>query len=181
MLVLAVGALDLVDAITPAPTTSVEDALAALEDALQAITDAIALLFPHGVYVYVLDYPDASNGYGFISPSSLSCDAPFDALLNVAMPVPSAWTHTLKALSTVAAHGAVDQGFAFVPLRFLLGRLGGNRDLIRAEPPAFEDTVASHHDDVFASDCWSLNAEGHRKIADVIRAFLQHQSVLQYI
>jgi hypothetical protein len=180
MLAISVGAIDLVRSLgNGGPTLDqlLESIVEALED-ISTSTD----LFPHGVYVYLLDYADSSNGLGYIHPTlGQACDAPLGAVLNVAQPTPSKWVGGLNHISAMMAASAYKHGFAYVPTSLLLSRLGYNRSKVRFSPPSFEDSMAVRRDDIFNNDCWTLNSEGHHKLAEIMSAFLKHQPILYYV
>jgi len=175
----ACGMDDLLDALgDPALVSGANTNPSMIEMFVQTIIDNTSS-FPHGVYVYLVDYADASNGLGHIDPLDHVCTPPLDAKLNALSANPSPWSRALLLHSAALASIARRKSVAAIATHYLFARNGFNRAYVRALPPALEDSTVI--DNELFQDCTLLSSEGQSALANVVWAYVKNEPVSQLV
>jgi hypothetical protein len=188
VVVIFAGGEDIVSALLESP--GAEDDIMPAEVATRVSAFAASLLhnttlFPNGVFVFTVDYPDPTNGLNYISAAMLQCEAPLEAWLNQPGAFSEAYTRALDLHSAALQAGAIEGNFAHVPLRHVLRRHGYNRAVVlsQSDSSAPRSSVTAVQSDeetgpLFA-DCVYLNNAGQRHLSDLLWMFINNQPYFQ--
>jgi len=133
--IIQTGADSLIECIATRSCTA-ENVVTQIAWFINNMTDAASQYFSSGEpEVYVFDYPDGTTGSGYVSAAQLSCSVPF---LKTSV---SGAVGYFNSFSQMLATSAVQYGFAFMPLRFVLARHGAQRDYVLATTNTLAKTV----------------------------------------
>ncbi len=126
------------------------------------------MFLDHQPQVYLLDYPDATTGTGYIAPGQLSCKVG----LNIHFDAFNLFSVALGAHAKLVS-------YVHIPLRYVLARHGAQRSMVLEQT----DSVMDKHDvfgntlqngalEYMFADCFFLGEDGQRYQAQLVWAYL---------
>lgn len=194
-----VGAEDLLNTFGSATTIPASGTVPATASrinqfAQQLLANRTLFASAESVFVYALDYVDATNGFAYVPPEQQQCQVPFDRVFNTPGDTSARLVNAFDVFSVaLESQSLVGKFFAHVPLRHALQRHGYNRAYVldvenQASPVVALGVSASIVSYVkptpaqltwmprLFDDCFFLNTNGQARVADLVWAFVSAQS-----